>query len=193
VVIFWSFGCYLIPLLVLELYLRTKQNATARRKFIMAVTLFIAAALTGVGTVGVTMFSWLPSVKAVNDPRISIADTLSVTILASGIDQAVKQYYELKSSTPARYNFDQSELKALGKKLSASKRFDDAIRILRLNVEAYPESARAYARLAEGYWDASNKVEALVNCQQALKLDPADEIAINLLQQLNASGAVKRQ
>lgn len=193
VVIFWSFGCYLVPLIVLELYLRTKQSATARRKFIMASTLFVAAALTGVGTAGVSMFSWLPSVKAVNDHRISIADTLAVTLLASGVDQAVKQYQELKSSAPTRYNFDQSELRVLGKKLSASKRFDDAIRILRLNVETYPQSARAYVRLAEGYLAADNRLEALNNCQKALKLDPNDEVALPLLQQLSASAATRKE
>jgi tetratricopeptide (TPR) repeat protein len=193
VVIFWSFGCYLVPLLVLELYLRTKQSTAARRKFIMASTLFVAAALTGVGTVGVSMFSWLPSAKAMNDPRISIADTLSVTILASGVDKAVQQYHELKSAAPTRYNFDQSELRVLGKKLIASKHFDDAISILRLNVEAYPQSARAYVRLAEGYLAAGNQTEALINCQKALKLDPSDDVALPMLQQLNANAAIRKE
>ena len=191
VVILWSFGCYLVPLIVLELYLRTKQSCTARRKCIMACTLFISAALTCVGTVGVSMFSWLPSVKAVNDSRISIADTLSVTILASGVDQAMKQYHELKASAPTRYNFDQSELRVLGKKLSDSKRFDDAIRILRLNVEAYPQSARAHVRLAEGYLAAGNHPEALVYCQKALRLDPSDDVALPLLQHLNTSDSAR--
>ncbi|MCV2367600.1 DUF2306 domain-containing protein [Roseateles oligotrophus] len=189
VVIFWSFGCYLVPLIVLELFLRTKPAAAAQRKFIMAFTLFIAAALAGIGTVGVSMFSWIPSVKAMHDQRISIADTLSATLLSGGIDQALIQYHELKASAPTLYNFDQSELRKLAKKLSADHRLDDAISILRLNVEAYPQSARAYARLAEGYLAAGKQAEALINCQHALKLDPSDDVATALLHQLRAAGS----
>lgn len=183
-VIFWSFGCYLVPLFVLELYLRTKLNSSSLKKIVMASTLLIAAALTGVGSFGVSMYSWLPAVKAVNDKRISIADTLSMTILSNGIDQAVQQYAALKSVEPTRYNFDESELRVLGKKLIANKRFDDAIKILLLNTKAYPQSARALVRLAEAYLAAGDRGQALVNCQQALKMNPEDDVALALMQQL---------
>jgi tetratricopeptide (TPR) repeat protein len=193
VVIFWSFGCYLVPLIVLELYLRTKQNAATSRKLFMAATLAIAAGLTVVGTVGVSMFSWIPAVKAANDHRISIADTLSATLHSGGLDQAVEQYHALKSAAPTRYNFDESELRALGKKLLASRRYDDAIGIFRLNLAAYPQSARAHVRLAEAYLAAGNWTEALVNCRKALELNPKDDVALPLLQQLNASNPTSKE
>jgi tetratricopeptide (TPR) repeat protein len=186
-VIFWSFGCYLVPLFVLELYLRTKLNSSSLKKIVMASTLLIAAALTGVGSFGVSMYSWLPAVKAVNDKRISIADTLSMTILSNGIDQAVQQYAALKSVEPTRYNFDESELRVLGKKLIANKRFDDAIKILQLNTKAYPQSARALVRLAEAHLAAGDRAQAIVNCQQALKMNPEDDVALALMQQLQQS------
>lgn len=187
VVIFWAFGCYLVPLAVLELYLRTKDSHAARRKFAMAATLFVSAALAGVGTVGVSMFAWIPAVKAVNDRRIPIADTLSVTILSSGIGPAVKQYRELKAAAPTRYNFDEKELRRLGRQLIAGKRFGDGIAILRLNLEAYPQSAKANASLAAAYMEAGNRSDAIFYCRQALKLNPGEGAAQQMLLQLGAS------
>ncbi|WP_395005426.1 DUF2306 domain-containing protein [Undibacterium sp.] len=185
VVIFWSFGCYLVPLLILELYLRIKQNSTSQRKLVIAAVLFFTATLTAVGTFGVTMYSWIPAVKAVNDKRVSIADTLSMTILNSGIEQAVQQYSMLKNTEPKRYNFDESELRNLGKKLIANKRYGDAVKVLQLNTIAYPQSARALVRLAEAYLAAGDRASALLYCQQALSMNPEDTAGLALMAQLN--------
>lgn len=53
----WSFGCYLVPLAVLELYLRAKDGAGPSGRFAMAGGLFVLTALMGVGMVGFTLFS----------------------------------------------------------------------------------------------------------------------------------------
>lgn len=187
VVIFWSFGCYLVPLLILELYLRIKQNSSSQRKLALAAVLFFSATLTAIGTFGVTTYSWIPSVKAVNDKRVSIADTLSMTILNSGIEQAVEQYTMLKNTEPTRYNFDESELRNLGKKLIASKRYGDAIKILQLNTIAYPQSARALVRLAEAYLAAGDRTSALLHCQKALNLNPEDTAGLALMAQIEST------
>lgn len=57
-VVGWSFGCYLLPLAVLELYLRAK--ARQRGRFAMAGALALFAALTALGIFGVYMFMWKP-------------------------------------------------------------------------------------------------------------------------------------
>ena len=49
---FWNFGCYLVPLVVLELYFHAKEKAGAGGRFAMAGGLFIAAAVMSVGIVG---------------------------------------------------------------------------------------------------------------------------------------------
>jgi hypothetical protein len=57
---FWFFGCYLLPLAVLELYLRAKENAGPRGRFAMAGGLVVLTVLMGVGIFGVTTFMWRP-------------------------------------------------------------------------------------------------------------------------------------
>jgi len=58
--IFLSFACFLLPLAVLEIYLRTQDRAGPFGKFAMAVGLLVLTALMGVGIFGAYMFMWRP-------------------------------------------------------------------------------------------------------------------------------------
>jgi tetratricopeptide (TPR) repeat protein len=153
--------------------------ATAGMLF--AVTLVMAAGLFAVATA-----IWLPQVKAAYDPRKSIAETLSATIASSGIDQAVRQYHDLKASATATYNFDEDQLNALGYQLIGSRKFKESIRILQLNVEAYPQSSNVYDSLGEAYMDDGNKPLAIANYRKSLELNPKNRGAVAMLQKLAA-------
>ena len=61
---FWDFGCYLLPLAVLELYLRAKESAGPSGRFAMAGGLVVLTALMGVGIFGVATFMWRPLLEA---------------------------------------------------------------------------------------------------------------------------------
>lgn len=56
----WGFGSYLVPLGVLELYLRAKDRAGAVGRFAVSGALLVLTALTGVGTFAVYMGVWRP-------------------------------------------------------------------------------------------------------------------------------------
>jgi len=183
---FISFAQYLVPLAVLEIYFRVQQRARATGRFAMAAGLFVLTLALGAGIFAVTMAAWLPQVKAGFDARKSIADTLSAAIASSGIDQAAKQYHDLKAVGPAIYNFDESELNTLGYKLIRANKFKEAVRILQLNVEAYPQSSNVYDSLAEAYMDDGNKPQAIANYQKSLQLNPKNGGAVLMLQKLNA-------
>jgi hypothetical protein len=53
----WDFGCYLVPLGVLELYLRAKEGAGPNMRFAMAGGLVVLTVLMGVGIFGFYMFT----------------------------------------------------------------------------------------------------------------------------------------
>ena len=57
---FWSFADYLLPLAILELYLRTKERAGATGRFAMAVGLLVVTLAMGTGIVVAMMGMWLP-------------------------------------------------------------------------------------------------------------------------------------
>jgi hypothetical protein len=183
---FMSFAQFLVPLAVLEIYLRAQDRPGTLRRMATAGMLFVLTLVMGAGLFAVAMAQWVPQVKAAYDPRKSIAETLSATIASSGIDAAVKQYNDLKAVGPATYNLDESELNNLGYEFIRAKKFKEAILILQLNVEAYPQSSNVYDSLGEAYLDDGNKPQAIANYKKSLELNPKNRGAVEVLRRLNA-------
>ena len=186
---FLSYAQYLLPLAVLELYLFAQKSAGSLRRMATAFVLFVMTIGTAAATFALTMAVWVPEVKAGFDTRTSITETLSATIASGGVDQAIRQYHQLKAANPATYNFDQGELNILGYQLLRKKQFSDAIRIFQLNVEAYPQASNVYDSLAEAYADILNVPLAVANYQKALQLNPKNRTATAGLKKLAAYGA----
>ncbi len=115
-----------------------------------------------------------------------ILEPLLKTILATNVEAAVDQYLELKASHSAEYDFSEPQLNHLGYQLMAMNRTRDAITILKLNAEFYPQSANVYDSLAEAYRDAGDKASAIQNYEKSLRLDPHNTNAIEQLNKLKA-------
>lgn len=186
-VVFWSYGCYMVPLLVLETYLRTKEKGSGA-KLAFASSLAVLTLITGLGVTTVSMIGWVPSVRAALDSRKSINETLSTVIKTNGIGEAVRVYHNLKATRPGAYHFEESELNRLGTSLINTKNYKEAIIIFQLNAEAYPQSSGVYAGLAEAYMNDGNATEAIANCQKSLQLNPQSRRALRVLQKLSTSG-----
>jgi tetratricopeptide (TPR) repeat protein len=182
---FMSFAQYLLPLAVLEFYLRTQDRSGVPGRIAMAAGLSVLTVAMGAGILAVTMAAWLPGIKVAYASRKSIAETLSITIASSGIDLAARQYHDFKAADPATYNFDEDELNTLGYELIRGHKLKEAIRIFQLNVEAYPQSSNAYDSLGEAYMDDGNKPQAIANYQKSLQLNPKNRNAVQMLQKLN--------
>jgi hypothetical protein len=183
---FMAFGQFLLPLTLLEVYLRGQRSAGALRRMTTAPLVFVVTLGMIGGMIAVTMAVWVPQVKAGFDMRISIAETLSRTIDASGVDSAIHQYRELKASHGAAYNFDENQLNFLGYRLLHQEEFPYAIRIFQLNVEAFPRSSNAYDSLAEAYMKGGDKAKAIANYRKALALNPKNLSSAAMLQKLTA-------
>ena len=181
-----SFGTYLVPLAVLELYFRAQEGSSARGRLAMATGLLGLTVAMGVGIFAATMVFWVPRLEAAFDGRTSIAQTLSDTIAASGVDAAVRQYHDLRAAAPATYNFAERELNSLGYELIRARKFKDAVRVLQLNVEAYPRSSNVYDSLAEAYLSDGDRPRAIANYREVLRIDPNNRGAFLALQRLGA-------
>lgn len=183
---FITYAQYLVPLAVLEIYFRTQDRGGAPSRFAMATGLSVLGLGLAAGIFAVTMAVWAPTIRRAYDARKSIAETLSATIASSGIDEATRKYHEFKATQPATYNFDESELNALGYQLIQAKQWKEAIQVFQLNIEAYPHSSNVYDSLGEAYMDAGNKPQAIANYQKSLDLNPKNRNAAEILRKLNA-------
>jgi len=80
------------------------------------------------------------------------------------IEAAIARYKKLKNEDFEAYNFnDENELNNLGYQLLNDNRIDDAIKIFRLLVSEFPNSANAYDSLGEAYLANKNTDLALKN------------------------------
>jgi len=114
----------------------------------------------------------------------SICAPLTEVLESDGIEAAVARYRQLKSQEPENWSFAENELNMLGYQLLARERFEDAITILELNTEAYPEGFNTYDSLAEAYMLAGQTEAAIVNYERSLELNPDNTNASSMLARL---------
>jgi len=120
-------------------------------------------------------------------PKPSITQALMDLVLADSIPAAINKYHELKKNNSNDYNFKESQLNAFGYQLLQVGKIDQAIAILKLNVESYPESANVYDSLGEAYMVKGNKEEAIMNYEKSLKLNPKNKNAEDNIKKLKGS------
>jgi peptidylprolyl isomerase len=114
----------------------------------------------------------------------ALSQVLSRTLADKGIDAAVAQYRELKSRGFDNLYAAEGDVNMLGYRLLQQRKTKDAIEILKLNVEAYPQSANAYDSLAEAYMVNGDTALAIENYEKSLALDPKNTNAIETLKKL---------
>lgn len=183
---FMVFADYLFPLAVAELYFGARKRPGVARRLAMAAGLWVLSLGTLGGVFAVSAAVWVPSIKSAFDGRKTIVTPLAATIASAGVEQAVQQYRQLKATAPRTYNFDENQLNRLGYQLARAKKWDDAIRVLQLNVEAYPRSSNVHDSLAEAYLGAGNKALAIAHYTKAVQLDPKNASSISALKKLGA-------
>lgn len=116
----------------------------------------------------------------------TLVEELTATYDSTGVDSAVAAYQRLRSRYYGRsaYDFGEGSLLEMGAALAEKGNLGDAIRILKLNVEMSPGSARALVGLAQGYQEAGRRAEAVQTYEEALRLDPENRMARQGLKEL---------
>ena len=112
---------------------------------------------------------------------------LASEILKKGMDtslgKAVARVKRMRKSGVDLY-FDEWSINDLGYELMSQERFKDAVEVLTLNVDAYPESANAYDSLAEAYMKSGDKTKAVKFYKKSIALNPDNNNAKEMLKTL---------
>ncbi len=115
--------------------------------------------------------------KSPQDPKQPISNVMYEIIASDGVKQAVARYRELSNKNHRTYDYSESELNRLGYYYLAHNEPEIAIRIFKLNVEVYPESANVYDSLGEAYMEAEKRKLAIQNYRKSLELEPDNKNA----------------
>ena len=87
-------------------------------------------------------------------------NVLAGNYIEGGIKSVIKHFHFLRKEKPSKYNINESSLARIGDWLLEKGLHDEAIEILRLNIEIYPESAFSYSLLGESLRTAGRTEEA---------------------------------
>jgi len=103
-----------------------------------------------------------------------------------GPEGAIALYNEIKKGDNKIFKLDVSErqLNSLGYRLLGNNKLKEAIEIFKFVVLEYPESANAYDSLGEAYMRAGEKDLAIRNYEKSLELNPKNENAKKMLEDL---------
>jgi tetratricopeptide (TPR) repeat protein len=116
------------------------------------------------------------------------------TVAAKGGVAAAEQYRDLRKQFYGRdtYDFSEDALLEMVQRVVQS-RPDDAIALLRMNLEFNPQSAKAYALLGFAYTRKVDDASAIANLQKSLELDPTNAMVRGRLEQLQEYGRRRQQ
>jgi tetratricopeptide (TPR) repeat protein len=104
-------------------------------------------------------------------PRIPISHPIASKVFDDSAEAATALYRQLRDTAQATYLFNEHELNFLGYQLMWAGRDEEAILILELNAEEYPDSANAFDSLGDVHREAGNTQRSIENYERALRLD----------------------
>jgi len=104
--------------------------------------------------------------------------------LKDGLPAAKSKLEELEKGVAPNVYFDEREFNALGYRLLALERVDQAVFIFELNTRRCPDSWNAHDSLGEAYAKAGRIDDAVRSYEKSLRLNPENNNAKTMLQKL---------
>jgi hypothetical protein len=101
---------------------------------------------------------------------------------ATSIDGFLESYRSFKQDPKNAWALTERAVNTLGYRLMEAQRLDDAVKVLTLNTEAYPESANAFDSLGEALARRGDREGAIKCYERAVSLHPGMRSSIEALQ-----------
>ena len=116
----------------------------------------------------------------------TIEAVIAETYGKSGIDSAIARYRALRSTDLAsgKFNFGEQPMSDLARRLGEQGRHADAIRLLEMTQEFFPNSANIDLQIAELHVAAGNRDTAVTRLRAVLAKNPNDQRAREALRRL---------
>ena len=120
------------------------------------------------------------------EPPRDLATMVTAIATEKGTAAALARYQEIKKDhlNDGRYDFSERSLIIVASNLADAKKMDDAIAILRADLEIYPASANLHATLGRFLAENGDLAGAEASLKKALEIDPKNDRAKRALADL---------
>ncbi|MGL1885439.1 MAG: serine hydrolase [Reichenbachiella sp.] len=120
-------------------------------------------------------------------PKLAISEAIGKVLMNRGVTAAIVEYKRLKIDKPNKYDFSQKQLNRLGYQLIGLDRHTEAVEIFQLNMQEFPQSARAHFSFGNALLAKGDTIQSLINFKKALAIDPTFNRAKEKIKQIEAS------
>lgn len=115
----------------------------------------------------------------------TIEAVLLATTERTGVDSAIARYRMLRNDMAAgRFNFSEQPVSEVARRLSAQGKHSDAIKLLEMLQEFYPNSVNIDLQIAEVHVAGGNREQGIARYRAVLAKNPNDRRAQQALQRL---------
>ncbi len=106
------------------------------------------------------------------NPLTPVVEPLTKTLESGGFEVMAELYKKLKTEKPDDYNYGEQQLNMLGYQLIYRNRVDEALKVLKLNMDEFPESANVYDSYGEALLTKGDTTKAIEYYERALEVNP---------------------
>ena len=114
----------------------------------------------------------------------SLVYILEKDIQSSGVDRAVRNFKRTKASKENKLTYEESDLNILGYALLNRQMNSESVKVFKLALEIYPNSANLYDSLGEAFMRIGDKKNAILNYEKSLQMNPSNNNAKDMLYKL---------
>ncbi len=108
------------------------------------------------------------------------------TIEEEGLEAAADKFTELWNNRALDLEKTEDDLNDLGHKYLGAERFEEALMVFKLNVNAYPQSWNVYDSYGEALMKNGETEKAIENYQKAVEMNPENENGKRMLEKLRS-------
>lgn len=120
--------------------------------------------------------------KSIDAPKNSLTFSMLNEIEENGIEAGLMHFDKYKDSD--EYEIDENEMNDTGYSFMRDGSYDIAAKILKLNVEAFPNSFNVYDSYAEALMNLGQNDEAIANYIKSVELNPSNDNGFDMLERL---------
>jgi glyoxylase-like metal-dependent hydrolase (beta-lactamase superfamily II) len=131
--------------------------------------------------------NWLRAVESSirqNTKLPSICEPITQAIMDGGIGKAIELYSKLKVESADKFDFSEGQLNVLGYNLIYRNMLQEALEVIKLNSEMFPDSSNAFDSLGEIQMMLGKNDDALRSYRKSLELNPENQNAAQKIHEI---------
>jgi len=122
--------------------------------------------------------------KEYDYPKKPFANYIYEAILEDGINEALATFKEIQDSEEEIFDISENKLNNLGYSFLGENKFDEAIAVFQMNIDAFPKSFNVYDSMGEALMKKGDNKKSIELYKKSVELNPQNTNGFDMLKKL---------